>query len=88
MTNHPQAPNLYSTADLGIAVYLFTIGSELINTTLKGPQRLVFHFKRTDDTEAQVANYLKETGQAPAKCLFENYRALRALTYAQTNNLK
>ena len=80
--------NLYSTSDLGIAVYLFTTGHELIKTTLQGPKRLIFHFKRTDDIETHVSWYLNETGQAPAKRLFENYRALRALAFSQTNNLR
>ena len=78
----------YSTSDLGIAVYLFTIGHELKKTTLQGPKRLVFHFLRQTDTEARVAAYLSEKGKAPAKKLFENYRALRALAFSRTGNLR
>lgn len=88
MTNQPKEPNLYSTSDLGIAVFLFTTGYELTKTTLQGPKRLIFHFKRRTDIESQVSKYLNETGLAPAKKLFENYRALRALAFAQTNNLR
>ena len=88
MTNLPKEPDLYSTADLGTAVFILTTGHELIKTTLQGPKRLVFHFQKRDDTEAQVAKYLNETGLAPAKRLFENYRALRAIAFAQTNNLR
>lgn len=88
MTPTPQEPTLYQTSDLGIAVYLFTIGHELIKTTLQGPNRLIFCFKQQTDTEAHVSKYLCETGQAPAKKLFENYRALRALAFSKTGNLR
>ncbi len=80
--------DIYSTADLGIAVYLFTTDHELVNTTLLGPKRLIFQFKEQRDTEAQVAKYLNGTGNAPAKRLFENYRALRALAFSKTGNLR
>lgn len=86
--NLPKESNLYSTSDLGIAVYLFTTGHELIKTTLQGPKRLIFYFKQTDAIEMQVSRYLNETGHASAKRLFENYRALRALAFAKTGNLK
>lgn len=88
MTPTPIESPLYQTSDLGIAVYLFTTGHELANTTLLGPKRLIFQFKEQKDTEAQVAKYLNGTGSAPAKRLFDNYRALRALAFAKTNNLK
>lgn len=88
MTHTPQDPTLYQTSDLGIAVYLFTIGHALIKTTLQGPNRLIFYFKQESDTEAYVSKYLSETGQAPAKKLFENYRALRALAFSKTGNLR
>ena len=88
MKSHLTDSSLYSTADLGIAVYLFTIKHELKKTSLKGPNRLVFHFKEQADTEAHVSAYLNETGKAPAKKLFENYRALRALAFSRTGNLK
>lgn len=83
-----QEPTLFQTSDLGIAVYLFTIGHELAMTTLQGPNRLIFHFHQDADTEAHVSRYLNETGQASAKKLFENYRALRALAFSRTGNLK
>jgi hypothetical protein len=79
---------LFSTADLGIAVFLFTIGHELKKTTLQSAKRLIFHFARQEDTEEQVSKYMNETGQAPAKKLFENYRALRALAFSETGNLR
>ena len=88
MRNQPEKTNLFKTSDLGIAVYLFTIGHELKETTLQGPKRLIFHFKQQPDTEARVTAYLNETGKAPAKKLFENYRALRALAFSRTNNLR
>lgn len=87
MTRIPKNDH-FSTSDLGIAVYLFTIGHELKDTSLQGPKRLSFHFKRQTDTEAHVSAYLSEKGKAPAKKLFENYRALRALAFSQTNNLR
>ena len=80
--------DLFKTSDLGIAVYLFTIGHELKETTLQSSKRLIFHFKQQTDTEARVAAYLNETGKAPAKKLFENYRGLRALAFTRTNNLR
>lgn len=88
MKNQPNNTNLYSTADLGIAVYLFTIGHELKETSLQGPKRLIFHFQRKDDTEGRVTSYLNETGKTSAKKLFENYRALRALAFSKTGNLR
>jgi len=78
----------YSTVDLGIAVFLFTKGHELAETTLHGPKRLIFHFKKQSDTEILVGKYLSEKGLAPAKKLFENYRALRAIAFSQTGNLR
>jgi hypothetical protein len=78
----------YSTSDLGIAVYLFTTGHELTKTTLQGPKRLIFHFKRTEDIEAHVSWYLNETGQAPAKRLLENHSVLQFMTFAKTDNLR
>jgi hypothetical protein len=88
MEDHPKEKNIFKTSDLGIAVYLFTIQHELHKTTLQGPKRLVFHFIKQANTEGRVAAYLNETGQAPAKKLFENYRALRALAFSQTGNLR
>lgn len=88
MTIPQQDPQLYQTSDLGIAVYLFTIGHELIKTTLQSSTRLIFYFKQQNDTEAHVSKYLSETGQAPAKKLFENYRALRALAFNKTGNAR
>lgn len=85
---YPQEPDLIAISDLGQACYLFTIGHELINTTLHGPTRLNFHFKRQADTEALLAKYMNDTGTAPAKRLFENYRALRALAFTKTGNLR
>jgi len=88
MKTKPKDPAFYSTADLGIAVYLFSTSHKLTKTTLQGPKRLIFHFEQTDDIEAQVSRYLNGTGQASAKRLFENYRALRALAFAKTDNLR
>lgn len=82
------APLLYSTADLGVAVFLFTCGHELVETTIQGHKRLVFHFHKREDTDALVSCYFNETGSAPAKRLFENYRALRAITFERTGNLR
>ncbi len=87
MNGHNKPPR-YSTADLGLAVFLFTLGHELVETTLQGPKRLVFHFLKREDTEARVNGYFNETGMASAKRLFENYRALRAMAFTQTGNLR
>lgn len=83
-----QESNFIAISDLGQAVYLFTIGHELIRTTLQGPTRLGFFFKRQPDTDVLLAKYLNGTGLASAKQLFENYRALRALAFAKTGNLR
>ena len=88
MSISPKESPLYSTSDLGIAVFLFTVGHELSETTLQGPKRLIFHFKRKENTENLVVRYLNGTGQAPAKHLFDNYRALRALAFTKTDNLR
>lgn len=79
---------LYQTADLGTATFLFTIGHELAHTSLSGPNRLIFYFERTSDIEAQVESYLKGQAQAPARRLFESYRQLRALAFEKTGNLR
>lgn len=86
MKSTPQEPTLFQTSDLGIAVFLFTIGHELKTTTLQGPNRLIFCFKEQPDTEALVGKYLNGTALAPAKGLFENYRGLRALAFNKTGN--
>jgi len=88
MKNFPDHQAIYSTPDLGIAVFLFTSGQELVRTTVVGQRRLVFHFKRQDDTDELVSAFLNGTGQASAKKLFENYRSLRAIAFAQTDNLR
>lgn len=88
MRHQPEESIHYSTADLGIAVFLFTSEHELLETTLHGPKRLIFHFKRQKDTDALVAKYLNGTGMASAKGLFENYRGLRALAFEKTGNLR
>lgn len=77
---------LYSTSDLGIAVFLFTIDYNLIRTELVGPQRLLFHFQKNENTEQQVSQYLSGRAEASARRLFENYRALRALAFEKTGN--
>lgn len=88
MSMQSEETNLYRTVDLGIAVFLFTTGHELLTTTLYSSNRLIFYFKRTEDIDNQVTRYLSGQGQAPAKRLFENYRALRALAFEKTGNLK
>lgn len=88
MKNLSKQPDTYSTTDLGIAVFLITRGDELLSTTVIGDRRLVFHFKRKETTDGLVTKYLNGSGKASAKRLFENYRALRAMAFAQTNNLK
>lgn len=80
--------NTFSTADLGIATFLLTKGHELKDATLQGPKRLIFHFEQQADTETQIPQYLNGTGEASAKKLFENYRALRALAFSKTGNLR
>lgn len=76
----------YTTSDLGTAVFLFTVGHSLAKTELIGPQRLLFHFQKKDDTDLQVARYLNGQAEAPARRLFENYRALRALAFERTGS--
>jgi len=88
MQNLPEYQSNYTTPDLGIAVYLFTMGHDLVKTTVVGNRRLVFHFQRQNGTDALVSSYLNGTGQAPAKKLFENYRSLRAMAFAQTDNIR
>jgi len=88
MQNLHEQKSTYSTHDLGIAVFLFTLGHDLIKTTVIGQRRLVFHFKRQDKTDSLVTKFLNGTGEASAKKLFENYRSLRAIAFSQTNNLR
>lgn len=88
MKSQSEKFNLYSTSDLGIATFLFTIDHKLHGTSLCGPRKLVFSFIKKADTENSIAEYLSGTGKAPAKRLFDNYRALRALAYEKTGNLK
>ena len=88
MQNLPEQQLIYSTPDLGIAVFLFTLGHELIKTSVVGQKRLVFHFQRKGNTDELVAKFLNGTAEAPAKQLFQNYRALRNIAFSQTNNLR
>lgn len=88
MADYTQDPSLYTTADLGTAVYLLTIGHELVRTSKYSSTRLLFHFRRENDIELQVGRYLSGTGAAPAKKLFECYRSLRAMVFTQTGNLR
>lgn len=78
----------YSTKDLGLSTYLVTTDHELTGTTLEAPHKLIFHFRRTQDTDALILRYFNGTAQAPAKKLFETYRTLRGLVYTRTNNVK
>jgi hypothetical protein len=88
MKNLSEHLTIYSTTDLGIAVFLFTSGHVLVETTVVGQRRLVFHFERLENTDRLVSDYLNGSGQAPAKKLFENYRALRGMAFSQTGNLR
>ena len=88
MQNLSEQLSTYSTPDLGIAVYLFTLGHDLVKTTVVGQRRLIFHFQYKNNTEKLVSNYLNGTGEASAKKLFENYRALRGMAFSATNNLR
>ncbi len=88
MQNLSEQLSTYSTPDLGLAVFLFTEGHELVKTTLSGQKRLVFHFLRQDDTDILAAKFFNGTGKASAKKLFENYRSLRTMAFSQTNNLR
>lgn len=78
----------YFTSDLGTATFLFTIGYDLVRTSLSAPNRLIFYFNRTDDVDAHVELYLNGKAQAPARRLFENYRQMRALAFEKTGNLR
>lgn len=82
--NHSNNHNFYQTSDLGTAVFLLTAGHPLAKTALEGPRRLCFFFERTDSIERDASLYLNGRGQAPARQLFENYRALRAMTFQAT----
>lgn len=88
MKNSNEELAIYSTPDLGVAVFLFTSGHELVRTTVIGQRRLVFHFRRKENTDKLGATFLDGSGKAPAKKLFENDRALRGIAFSQTNNLK
>lgn len=88
MSDNSNTSDLFSTSDLGTAVFLFTTGHQLVETELLSPKRLNFHFEKRKDTEAMVARYLGGQAEAPARRLFENYRALRALTFQRTGNLR
>jgi len=88
MQNTSEQLSTYSTPDLGVVVFLFTLGHQLIKTTVIGQRRLVFHFQRQENTDRLVSNYLNGTGKASAKKLFENYRALRQMAFSQTDNLR
>jgi hypothetical protein len=59
-----------------------------VSTTVIGQRRLVFYFKRKETTDSLIAKFLNGSGKASARKLFENYRALRAMAFAETNNLK
>jgi hypothetical protein len=83
-----QESNLYFTHDLGTAVYLFSSGYELVKTELLSPKRLQFFFTRKATTDIDVVRYLNGQAKAPAKLLFDNYRALRALTFQKTGNVR
>ncbi len=78
----------YFTTDLWLASFLLTVGCELTKTsqTPTNPNRLIFHFRKQENIERLVANYLNGEGLAPARALFENCRALRAIAFNQNNN--
>jgi len=78
----------YSTKDLGAATYLVTQNHELTGTTLQEPRKLIFHFRRQENTDNLILAYFNGTGSEPAKKLFENYRTLRGLVYSRTNNVR
>lgn len=82
------SPVTYPTSDLGLAVFLFTAGHELVRTELDTPRRLCFHFVKGPATEALVLRYFSGKAEAPAQTLFFNYRKLRALTYERTGNIR
>lgn len=84
----PNGSNRYSTSDLGIAVFLFTTNHNLLDTELIGSKRLLFHFYKKENTEVEVVRYLNGQAEASARRLFENYRALRAMAFQKTGNVR
>ncbi len=79
---------IYSTKDLGLSTFLITTGHELTGTTLEDPRKLIFHFRRKQETDTLILQYFNGVAQAPAKKLFEAYRTLRGLVYTRTNSVK
>lgn len=84
--NGQESNSIYSTTDLGLACSLFTHEHELVNTTPQNSRRLYYHFAKREDTDRLASAYQNGTLQVPAKKFLENYRALRAMAYAMTDN--
>jgi hypothetical protein len=87
MKNELSEP-VYKSKDLGLSTFLFTADHKLVCTTVEDPRKVIFHFRRKQDTDSLILSYFNGTAQAPAKKLFENYRTLRGLVYTRTNNVK
>lgn len=78
----------YETADLGLAVFLYTLKHRILEVKLLSPKKVAFCFEGDGNIDMQAALYLYGSAEAPARDLFNNYRALRAMTFRATGNLK
>ncbi len=73
----------YLTRDMGLSTFLVVTDHELIRTSFENPQKIIFHFKKREDTDTLILQYFSGTARAPAKKLFETYRNLRGLVYTK-----
>ncbi len=80
----------FPTKDLGVGTLLYSTDPphRLIRTTVIENKKVILEFEKRPDTDSLVLGYFNGTAEAPAKKLFENYRTLRGLIYAQLSNVK
>ncbi len=74
----------FQTQDIYLAAFLLTVGHELlrISPVFNGPL-VTFIFKRRGDMESLQTEYFSGEGLAPARKLFESFKALKSLAVAR-----
>jgi len=82
-----QAP--FSTADLGQAAFLMSMGQKFLGAEVHGRDRVVFKFADDiDGSASERALLFANNGMAPAKSLLEAMRFLKSILRDVRPNIK
>lgn len=66
-----------STTDLGLAVYLYSLGGELTGIDRTDPRQAVFAFKLTDDQRGEIAKWQSGSAMVNGLAFWASYQRLK-----------